>query len=60
MSDIKCINLGYVVPKDKADEVQELFRTHAAWMQEFYSDSISLIGFWSKLIVIWFLTAPTI
>ncbi len=39
MSEIKCINLGYVVPKDKADEVLELFKTHAAWMQEFYSDS---------------------
>ena len=39
MSEVKCINLGYVVPKDKADEVLELFKTHAAWMQEFYSDS---------------------
>ena len=39
MSEIKCINLGYVVPKDKADEVLELFKTHAAWMQEFYSDT---------------------
>ena len=38
MSDIRCINLGYVVPKDKADEVQQLFEKHSAWMEKFYSD----------------------
>ena len=39
MSDIRCINLSYVVPKDKADEVQVIFKKHSAWMQNFYSDT---------------------
>ncbi len=39
MSDIRCINLGYVVPEDKADEVQSVFNKHSAWMDDFYSDS---------------------
>ena len=39
MSDIRCINVGYVVPEDKADEVQSVFNKHSAWMDDFYSDS---------------------
>ena len=39
MSDMRCINLGYVVPKDQADQVQAVFKKHSAWMENFYSDS---------------------
>ena len=35
--DIKCINLGYVVADEKADHVEEIFKTHAEWMDGFYS-----------------------
>jgi len=38
MSDMRCINLGYVVPKDQADQVQAVFKKHSAWMENFYSD----------------------
>jgi heme-degrading monooxygenase HmoA len=33
------INLGYVVPGGKADEVQAVFKKHAAFMEEFYKGS---------------------
>lgn len=39
MSDIKCINLGYVCSNEDAPAVEEVFRKHAAWMTEFYSES---------------------
>jgi len=39
MPDVKCINLSFIVPLDKVDEVQSVFDVHAAWMKEFYSES---------------------
>ena len=33
------INISYVVPKDKADEVQAVFGKHSAWMTTFYAGS---------------------
>jgi hypothetical protein len=33
------INISYLVPGDKADEVQAIFGKHTAWMSEFYKDS---------------------
>jgi|TARA_B110000263_G_scaffold172970_1_gene150904 hypothetical protein len=41
MSDIRCINFGYVVPEDKADEVQSVFNKHSAWMDDFYCESVN-------------------
>ena len=38
MSDVFCINLGYVVAADEADKVEAVFRKHAAWMTDFYSE----------------------
>jgi len=39
MSDIKCINLGYVCPKAESEAVEAIFRKHAAWMNNFYSEA---------------------
>ena len=39
MSDIKCINLGYVCSNAEAASVEEVFRKHAAWMTDFYSEA---------------------
>ena len=33
------INITYVVPKDKAAEVEATFGKHSAWMSKFYADS---------------------
>ena len=33
------INITYVVPKDKAAEVEATFGQHSAWMSSFYADS---------------------
>ena len=33
------INIAYVVPKDKADEVAAVFGKHSAWMSGFYAGS---------------------
>ena len=33
------INIAYVVPKDKADEVEAVFGKHSAWMTTFYAGS---------------------
>jgi len=38
MSEIKCINLSYVVSSDNAGDVENIFRSHASWMTEFYSE----------------------
>merc|ERR1719231_154624 len=46
------INLGYVVPKDKAEEVKAVFGKHSAWMAEFYKGSTEY------LISCYFSTAP--
>ena len=35
--EIRCINLGYVVPKENAEEVEGIFNKHALWMEKFYS-----------------------
>ena len=37
--EIKCINLGYVVPKDNSEEVEKIFKKHASWMEDFYSEN---------------------
>ena len=34
--EIRCINLGYVVPKENAEEVEGIFKKHASWMEKFY------------------------
>ena len=39
MSEIKCINLGYVCSNAEAASVEEVFRKHAAWMTDFYSEA---------------------
>ena len=39
MSDIKCIKLGYVCSNAEAASVEEVFRKHAAWMTDFYSEA---------------------
>ena len=38
MSEIKCINLSYVVASDNAGDVENIFKKHASWMTEFYSE----------------------
>ncbi len=30
--EIRCINLGYVVPKDNTEEVEKIFKKHASLM----------------------------
>ena len=37
--EIRCINLGYVVPKESAEEVENIFKKHSSWMEEFYSEN---------------------
>jgi len=37
--EIRCINLGYVVPKESAERVESIFKKHASWMEEFYSEN---------------------
>ena len=37
--EIRCINLGYVVSKDSAEEVESVFKKHAFWMEEIYSEN---------------------
>ena len=37
--EIRCINLGYVVPKESAEKVESIFKKHASWMEEFYSEN---------------------
>ena len=37
------INLGYIVPKDKADEVQAVLDKHSAWMNTFYAGSTEFL-----------------
>jgi hypothetical protein len=37
--EIRCINLGYVVPKERAEKVESIFKKHASWMEEFYSEN---------------------
>ena len=39
MSGLKCINLAYVCSESEADEVENIFRKHATWMTEFYSEA---------------------
>ena len=38
MSEIKCINLSYVVSSDNAGDVENVFKKHASWMNEFYAE----------------------
>ena len=38
MSEVRCINLGYVCSEKEAEEIESIFRKHAAWMSEFYSE----------------------
>ena len=35
MSEIKCINLSYVVSSDNAGDVENVFKKHASWMNYF-------------------------
>ena len=37
--EIRCINLGYVVPKDNSEEVEKIFKKHALWMEDFYAEN---------------------
>ena len=37
--EIRCINLGYVVPKDNSEEVEKIFKKHASWMEDIYSEN---------------------
>ena len=37
------INIAYLCPKEKADEVQAVFSKHSAWMQTFYAGSIEFL-----------------
>ena len=39
MNKIICINLGFVVPKNKLSEVESVFKVHVTWMKKFYSKS---------------------
>ena len=39
MDKIICINLGFVVPKNKQSEVASVFKVHVKWMKKFYSES---------------------
>ena len=39
MNKIICINLGFVVPKNKQSEVASVFKVHVKWMKKFYSES---------------------
>jgi len=39
MRKIICINLGFVVPKNKQSEVESIFKVHVKWMKKFYSES---------------------
>ena len=39
MNKIICINLGFVVPKNKQSEVESVFKVHVKWMKKFYSES---------------------
>ena len=43
MSEIKCINLSYVVSSDNAGDVENIFKKHASWMTEFYSDISDMV-----------------
>ncbi|OUU74241.1 MAG: hypothetical protein CBC29_08910 [Methylococcaceae bacterium TMED69] len=36
--EIRCINYSFAVPKESSEEVEVVFRKHAAWMEEFYSE----------------------
>ena len=55
MSNIKFIKLGYVCSNADAPAAEEVFRKHAAWMTEFYSESNN----WSEhLLNAYFKKAP--
>ena len=41
MAEIKSINLSYVVSSENAGDVENIFRSHASWMTEFYSEENS-------------------
>ena len=41
MTEVKCVNLGFIVPESKVREVQYVFEKHAKWMREFYSEANS-------------------
>ena len=38
INKIVCINLGFVVPKNKVKEVESILKIHTEWMSEFYSE----------------------
>lgn len=38
MTDLKCINLGYICSEVESVEVEATFQKHAEWMTEFYSE----------------------
>ena len=50
MSDIKCINLIVIAPKDKVEEVEKIFNKHGDWMKSFYADDNEhlLHGYFTK------------
>ena len=39
MDKIICINLVFIVPKNNLEEVEPVFKLHADWMKNFYSES---------------------
>ena len=55
MEHIRCINLGYVVSEDKAEGVEEIFKKHASWMKDFYSEENEGLD---HLITAYFTKAP--
>ena len=50
MSDIKCINLTVIAPKDKVEELEKIFCKHGDWMNSFYADDKEhlLHGYFTK------------
>ena len=38
VTDLKCINLGYICSEVESVEVEATFQKHAEWMTEFYSE----------------------
>ena len=38
MSEVKCINLTVIAPKEKVEEVEKIFNKHGDWMKSFYAD----------------------
>ena len=50
MSEVKCINLTVIAPKEKVEEVEKIFNKHGDWMKSFYADDKEhlLHGYFTK------------